>query len=184
MKDTVVCIGDSLTFGYPFDPDESWVSRGAIDVPDAPVLINRGVNGDTSLKILRRFRRDVLRFDPAAVILTVGTNDACMEIDEDVFMDRIAQCCEIAMEAGIECVIGLPIPALDGLIEDNLSVLRQALKHYCEAQGLKMIDFYTPFMTHGTDRMYELFVDGVHPSDLGYQIMSDTFSAFLKLYVK
>jgi lysophospholipase L1-like esterase len=69
---TVVCFGDSLTEGV--------IGASYVDIlrerlaPHARV-INAGVNGDTTLNLLRRVERDVIARDPDVVVILVGLND-------------------------------------------------------------------------------------------------------------
>src|SRR5215467_5674496 len=70
---TLVCFGDSLT--------EATIGASYIDLlrgrlPDVQV-VNAGINGDTTLNLLRRIERDVAPHHPEVVVLLVGLNDAC-----------------------------------------------------------------------------------------------------------
>jgi lysophospholipase L1-like esterase len=53
----IVCLGDSLTYGYPYGPEVSWVyyvnSRSPLE------LINAGINGNTMEDLERRYQADV-----------------------------------------------------------------------------------------------------------------------------
>ena len=71
---TIVCFGDSLTYGHGADSaTESWPAllqkRGKIPV------INSGRNDDTTADGLLRFDEDVLAHNPAIVIFDFGGND-------------------------------------------------------------------------------------------------------------
>jgi hypothetical protein len=84
---TVVCLGDSTTAGTPLfkspiesppdgDGDEQsqfgyWLQRAQ---PEWQVL-NRGVNGERSDEIERRFERDVIAHSPRVVVIIAGVND-------------------------------------------------------------------------------------------------------------
>jgi len=68
----IVFFGDSLTQGTT---GVNYVDKVAVAFP-AHEIINRGVNGDTSLNLYRRVQADVLDLRPAAVFVMVGINDA------------------------------------------------------------------------------------------------------------
>jgi lysophospholipase L1-like esterase len=76
---TILCIGDSNTFGwnnryqqsYPFLLENSLKSQGA----EAKV-INCGISGDTISDGIKRLEQDVLFFKPDFVIINFGPNDA------------------------------------------------------------------------------------------------------------
>ena len=71
MSETIVCFGDSLTEGAL---GASYVELLRGRLPDARI-VNAGINGDTTLNLLRRLRRDVAPHRPDRVIVLVGLND-------------------------------------------------------------------------------------------------------------
>lgn len=71
MPETIVCFGDSLTEGVL---GAAYVDLLRARLPDAQ-LINAGINGDTTLNLLRRLERDVVPHRPDRVIVLVGLND-------------------------------------------------------------------------------------------------------------
>ena len=71
VQKTLVCFGDSLTEGTI---GASYVELLRRRLPGARV-VNAGVNGDTTLNLLRRFERDVAPHRPDLVVLLVGLND-------------------------------------------------------------------------------------------------------------
>lgn len=68
---TIVCFGDSLT--------EASIGSSYVDLLrarlDGARVVNAGVNGDTTLNLLRRLERDVVPHRPDVVVLLVGLND-------------------------------------------------------------------------------------------------------------
>lgn len=71
---TLVCFGDSLTYGHGSDPaTESWPARlqERITIP----VINSGIDDDTTEDGVRRFKTDVLDHNPAIIIFDFGGND-------------------------------------------------------------------------------------------------------------
>lgn len=63
----IVCLGDSLTYGYGVPRRDCWVSLAA--EATGHTLVNRGINGDTTGGMLARFGRDVLSEQPDRVLL-------------------------------------------------------------------------------------------------------------------
>ena len=69
---TLICFGDSLTEGA--------IGAAYVDIlrqrlPAAVRVINAGINGDTTINLLRRFKRDVVPYRPDLVVILVGLND-------------------------------------------------------------------------------------------------------------
>ncbi len=77
-RNSIVCLGDSITYGFPFGPEESWVALSAQAL--GLNMVNKGANGDTTRGMRRRFKRDVVSLNPAYVIIMGGANDAFMDI--------------------------------------------------------------------------------------------------------
>jgi lysophospholipase L1-like esterase len=73
-KSTIVCFGDSITYGYGADSIETsfpMILQERINIP----VINSGVNSDTTADGLRRIEGDVLEYNPIIVIIYFGGND-------------------------------------------------------------------------------------------------------------
>jgi lysophospholipase L1-like esterase len=69
---TLVCFGDSLTEGAI---GASYVDMLRARLPAAVRVINAGINGDTTINLLRRLARDVVPYHPGLVVILVGLND-------------------------------------------------------------------------------------------------------------
>ena len=73
MKDNFVFLGDSLTFGYGVNKKECWVEL--IASTSEFNIINKGINGSTTIDMLARFDKDVISLTPRKVFIMGGTND-------------------------------------------------------------------------------------------------------------
>jgi lysophospholipase L1-like esterase len=74
----IVCLGDSITYGFPYGPATSWAARLSENIEAR--VINKGINGNTTSDMLARFERDVLKYKPTHLILMGGINDVvCAE---------------------------------------------------------------------------------------------------------
>jgi lysophospholipase L1-like esterase len=69
---TLICFGDSLTEGVI---GASYVAILRAQLPAAIRVINAGINGDTTINLLRRFERDIVPYHPDLVVILVGLND-------------------------------------------------------------------------------------------------------------
>lgn len=69
---TLICFGDSLTEGVI---GASYVDILRAQLPAAIRVINAGINGDTTINLLRRFKRDIVPYHPDLVVILVGLND-------------------------------------------------------------------------------------------------------------
>lgn len=73
-KSSIVCFGDSLTYGHGLNTaTESWPAllQNRVTIP----VINSGVDDNTTEDAVARFNTDVLAHNPAIVIFDFGGND-------------------------------------------------------------------------------------------------------------
>ncbi|MDR1702446.1 MAG: GDSL-type esterase/lipase family protein [Sporomusaceae bacterium] len=172
QKDKIVALGDSLTYGFPYSPGDAWV-RLLRDLTGWQIL-NKGVNGDTTGQMLKRFKRDCLAYEPVGVIITGGTNDAFARIDVDAVLANIAAMVKGALEHGIKAVIGLPPPVNPPQDEKFLALYRAEMQGFALENSLGVIDFYNAFLSGSGRVRTELFSDTSHPNLEGHKIMADT----------
>ncbi|MDU4961099.1 MAG: GDSL-type esterase/lipase family protein [Sporomusaceae bacterium] len=176
-QQTIVALGDSLTYGFPYSPDRSWVQLSAAEL--GITLLNRGVNGDTTAGMLRRFSGDVLACQPSHVIILGGTNDIFERIDAENAVHHIRLMAQMARKRSVVPFIGLPPPCC--FIEAQLANYRQALRQYAVDAAVELIDFYTPLLSpDGWGTGPGLDIDGVHPSETGYRLMAAAAVGFLR----
>lgn len=172
----VVAIGDSLTYGYPYPPDYSWVRIAADHFGVA--IVNQGVCGETTGDMRRRFAVDVIRLKPTHAIITGGSNDAFMGVATTTVAANMAAMIDEARAHGIRAVVGLP-PPCDYPEESALAEYRVALRRIAATGGLPVIDFHAALADAGGGLRPGLHTDGVHPNEDGYAVMAAAAIAVL-----
>ncbi len=68
----IVFFGDSITEGVI---GASYINILRRELGDHVQIVNAGINGDTVLNLLRRFKQDVVAPDPDLIVIMVGLND-------------------------------------------------------------------------------------------------------------
>ncbi|SFF97352.1 Lysophospholipase L1 [Desulfotomaculum arcticum] len=191
---TIAFIGDSITYGYPYGPDYSWVSLLQKKMPCNFEAVNLGINGDSLMDMRRRFKRDVLSCKAACVHILGGANDAWLNsepMQSQNFVDEMIKECRAA---GIKPVIGLPTPLCHspsgggsfipfGVDEMTLWLdqFRKWLKHYASSKSIPVIDYHAAFCLPGTrqgDPAY--FYDECHLNHRGNEVMAQVAEKKLK----
>lgn len=185
-----VCLGDSITYGYPFGPEESWVSL--IARATGLTFLNKGVNAETTGEMLHRFGSDVLDMEPTDLIVLGGANDAWYRVSLQEVQKNIAEMFRLAIENNIRMHLALPIPinesaSSDPYLEESLVIMpildqyRRWMKDYAAEQKIGPIDFFNPMLDPITKKARpDYFVDSGHPSQLGHRIMAETLFNYLK----
>lgn len=174
----IVCLGDSITWGYPYGPDYSWVGLTASEL--AVPLVNRGINGETAENLLQRFKDDVIAQHPSHLVILVGANDASLDISLQEYQQHIKSLMDKSAANGITPILSLPVPALDQWLEYRLDKYRLWLKHYVQENGHLLLDFTPAMLSADGSVNRSCYSDEVHPSKTGYISMSNVFKEFCR----
>lgn len=182
----VICMGDSLTYGYPFGPQDSWVEL--VSRATGLVLINRGINGDTTAGMLARFAREVVQKGPGVVVIMGGTNDAWFGVATAGVRKNMEAMVAQALEAKVKPVVVLPAPLYRETNDIGLEVLARRLEEYrvsfrdlAQKRNLDLLDLYTPLTdAHTGWGKAEYFHDAAHPSLEGYRELGRAATVFFK----
>ena len=198
LPSKIVCFGDSLTLGYlsptrhvPFpesiaygDYLQEWIgTRGH-------VLI-RGVCGETTQDMRRRFHADVLGHVPHVAIILGGTNDLGLGMAPSVIMENLQFFYAQAQLQGIAPVaVTVPSlrddtwpndeadggvhtarlsPGLEQAIAQRVKV-NEAIKDVCCERRIPVVDWFTETCEPDTYALApEYSNDGLHLTAVGYR---------------
>ncbi|MTI81308.1 MAG: hypothetical protein FH758_10590 [Firmicutes bacterium] len=184
----IVCLGDSLTAGYPYDKELSWVQLCSKELLDIN-LINAGISNHTTGDMLARFDKDVTPHNPNAVFIMGGTNDAWQEVHLLDTQNNIKEMINKTININALPILGMLPPIIKEKVQmenveqfnKQLKIIRNWLKEYSQEQGIRILDFYTPLCKVDSDQGDpHLFVDGGHPNRKGYQTLADNVKEDLR----
>ncbi|MBO0593111.1 SGNH/GDSL hydrolase family protein [Cellulophaga sp. E16_2] len=172
-EERVVFMGNSITQG--------WIDYGNPALFKENTYINRGISGQTTPQMLLRFRADVIDLKPKAVVILAGINDIAGNTGPStlkMIQDNFKSMVELAQANQIKVIITSILPAnkfawkpgiepADSVIEMNTF-----LKTYATENNCYYLDYYSALVDDkkGMKAMYS--EDGVHPTILGYDIMT------------
>lgn len=186
--------GDSITFGAGDSEGLGWVGRlrNQLFLNDAVSVYNRGICGDTSEDILKRFKVEAESIEPDKIIFAVGTNDSkypegkdLNNVDLSQFESNINQLIKQAREFTQDIsFVGL-IKAKEEVktergstfINRDIRKYNDCLKSICQKNNLSFVDIFEVIDSNGD--LYDI----VHPNKEGYDKMYKTISASLNLEV-
>lgn len=179
-KIEIVALGDSITYGFPYSPNLSWVYLVAREL--GIQITNEGINGDTTTGMLSRFIDDVLKYKPSYVTIVGGVNDAFAGFRVDKFADNIRMMTEMALSNSVIPVIGLPTPCNFQAEEALLGKYRKAIESYAVSANIDIIDFYSALVDVNTGKIKTgLDYDGIHPNEAGYKVLASMATSYFDL---
>lgn len=187
----IVCIGDSLTYGYGVARSQTWVHRLDQRLKEAfgpdSEAINRGISGDTTGGMLARFQREVLDASPNMVLLMGGANDLFCEASPAMFQPNLMAMAQQASKGNILPIIGIGPGLLPDQVPKAWSTLtdfhqiphvmdqyRTWLLRFGSAFGFPVIDF-----SKAVPLQEDYFLDGLHPNQKGHARMADLVCSIL-----
>ncbi len=208
MPRRIVCVGASLTAGYPCGPSyadvllKRYAATKLVDACDA-----MGVCGETTGEMVRRFQRDILpRCGPTDVVFEGdrtrytdvvflgGTNDLGCGVHPSMVVANLRTMGAAAQAAGCN-VVFLTIPPLGKSLIQSETVEEQQRRYFaprfsvneligsmaCEI-GAAVGDLYTATVDPATHTMLpELDGDGLHFNEAGYTKMAEVAAEALGL---
>lgn len=177
-----VFIGDSIT--------EYWDLNAYFN--NSLYIVNRGVGGDISEIILKRFDADVLQLNPCKAICLVGCNDL-MKMHYDYWWkvngeetekiinelientEKIIKKCK-AVSLYICSVLpsALCVPYNADEFNDAIVRVNCEIKKLCEKYSVTYIDYHSAMCKDdGKTIKDNITYDGIHPTPKGYELMAE-----------
>jgi lysophospholipase L1-like esterase len=172
-ENRVVFLGDSITDAWGRSP-------GTTFFPGKP-YINRGISGQTTPQMLVRFRQDVVALQPKVVVILAGTNDVAQNTGPMTPQDtenNLMSMADLARQNDIRVVLASVTPALAFPWRPNIQpvekilALNQWIKEYAATKGYIYLDYYSALAGEDHGMKPGLSVDGVHPTNAGYELMA------------
>jgi len=161
--DTIICFGDSLTFGTGAVPGMDYPSQ--LSKMILKPVINAGAPGDTTASALTRLQRDVLSRSPDMVLITLGGNDLKNGVAKDIAFKNLKRIVESIQGQGARVIIGgLKFPLRD-------RGFARGYKDLADQTGAVLIpDIFKDIIGNRS-----LMSDPIHPNGNGYKIMAQRF---------
>lgn len=193
----VLVFGDSITYGA-WDTQAGWVERIKriahektiqSEGKDKVQVINLGIGGDTSTKILKRMPGEIeARYSaswPFVFIITFGANDersidGKIETPVEQFEANVKEIISLAKQHSDKILflgippIGKPVVEFKGqeYSDERVKEYEQLLQTIVEDAGLPFVPIRPAFEQAGLGGLYAY--DFIHPNDKGHQLIANT----------
>lgn len=195
----LLCLGDSLTFGYGVRPSQRWTTLAAAE--SGWKIVNHGLSGDTTGGMLVRLQCRILSAEVPGACLAGGTVVMLMGGCNDIFYSGTDQSARANMGAmaqqllasGLTPLIGVPMnignsgfPPQWGTLVDfpsvkgGLAAYYDWLTTYAAAFRLPTVDFRSDFLLPDGSADDSLYLDGLHPNAEGHRLMARRLTETLR----
>ena len=169
-RTTIYALGDSITYGFPYGPHQSWVRL--VSQWTGLNLINGGVNGDTTTLMLHRLTA-ALTQKPSHIIFLGGTNDAYWGQSLKSVVENAMEAHRRCYEHGVEFILGLAIGVDEPQVDALLNEYRAFYQDFAQREQIPIIPFHKAFRAQDGRFKTELTTDGCHPNIDGYEAMAE-----------
>jgi lysophospholipase L1-like esterase len=191
----IVCLGDSLTYGFGARRSLVWtkIAQDKLGME----IINEGVCGDTTSGMMGRFYNAVYAKNPAAVLIMGGVNDFIVGADIGIVKSNIMSMAHQSIAKYIDPIIGIPTKIYAenvrsdwaefsdfNKVAEELAEYRQWLIKFCNTFNFKYIDFYSELENKAGAKARDLYVDGLHFNEKGNEILAEIFVTAINSYKK
>ena len=170
----VVALGDSITQGVD-GGGTPWPARLAS--LSGKTVVNAGIGGEESASALSRIGGLLNAYQPGYIIILTGANDAITGRSTD---DAVANIHAMVLAAKANKTVPivatlLPMVGEHGIYDSAAQRISAGVRNIASAEGITVVDLNAEF----TDPVNQLISDGLHPNDLGNQIIALAFNDVL-----
>jgi lysophospholipase L1-like esterase len=169
---TIVCFGDSITFGYGVSLGEDYPS--ALSKLVSYPVINAGIDGDTTFDALKRLPQDVLAKEPFLVIVEFSGNDFLKKVTFEDTKKNTREIVRILQDKGIMVAIA------DVSAGPFLREYRTALRVIADETGA----IFIPATLTGIITNPSMKSDFLHPNVSGYKVIAQRIYQKIKPYLR
>lgn len=166
MLAAIILLGDSITAGFPTDTLLKDFS-----------VVNKGIAGDRTDRMLERLNRDVIELAPSAVFLLIGTNDIgagfsnnTMLVNYERMILRVKKNAP-STKFFIESI--LPTRGIESHPLERIQLLNVELHKLAMKYGVKFLDIYPLFANANGELAEEYSDDGIHLTLPAYEKWAD-----------
>ena len=170
---TLLCLGDSLTFGYGAPAGASYPA--VLEQLTGHVTQNAGVNGDTAEGALARLPGLLVANRPGLVLVSVGGNDFLRRMALENTRAALSAIVQTAAASTQVVLIAQPQPTLMALASGTL----KDHEVYAEVASATGVPLYAGGWSQVLSRA-ELRSDQIHNNAEGYRLFAERLAAWLR----
>ncbi len=169
---TIICFGDSITFGYGVNPGEDYPTALAkmVNLP----VINAGIDGDTTNEALKRIATDVFKKEPLLVIVEFGGNDFLEKIPLEQTVNNVEEIIKAIQSKG----------AIVAIADISTSIIMANYSRKFKRLSRKYNAIFIPHLMAGILTNPSLKSDYIHPNAEGYNLIAQRVYRTISIYLE
>ena len=182
-EESILVVGDSLSAGYGFSADKSWVSllkERLKSLGYTQVVVNKSVSGATSQQGVDRLPSWLEETHPTYVILALGSNDGLRGQPILSLKKNLEKMMTEIQQAGAKVIlVGFNIPPNYG--PEYTEAFQNVFSALAEQHEVPFV----PFLLKGIEKEKAYFqADGLHPIEEAQSILLENIWAVLQPVLK
>lgn len=162
---TVACFGDSLIFGFPYGPKESWIAEVQAEI--GVTMLNYGVCGDCCDDIVYRLKNMYLPERTEGIVFWGGANDILNRRPQGFIIDDLKQALSYCTANKWPLAIVLPLYAANDDYNAQVELLRRRIQLEFEGKAF-LLDLQDAVGLSDTE-LQSAYFDGIHPTVATYK---------------
>ncbi|MDP2043828.1 MAG: GDSL-type esterase/lipase family protein [Candidatus Omnitrophota bacterium] len=169
---SIICFGDSVTFGYGANPGEDYPTAlgKMVKLP----VINAGVDGDTTFAALERLENDVLVKDPRLVIVEFCGNDFLKKIPKEDTVKNLAKIISRIQDMG----------AMVALVDISAGMFFKEYRQVFKKLAHEKKVIFIPAVLSRIITNPAMKSDFLHPNGRGYKVIASRVHSAIVRYIK
>lgn len=182
VPENILFLGDSITYFYKLENYFPGMN-----------VVNSGIGGNVTSNILEDMKDRVYQYNPSKVFLLIGTNDLNKGLGVDKIVNNIEEIIKEIQANRPYCEVYLesiyPINKTDDDKVDmdmvnkrnnqDIKEINNRLKDFCNKNKVTFIDMYKELQDDEENLKLEYTNDGLHLSDLGYEVVTKKIKEYL-----
>lgn len=181
----IVIIGDSIAELY--NTQEQF---GVINTKyGEKIVLNRGISGDTSDKVLERLEINALNIKPSLLFFIVGTNDLGRGLTIDSIVNNVKNAIIKAKNSGVNQIVVESVYPVNRSLNtamvgrrknSDIKLLNEKLQAITTELNVKFASVFPKLCDNNGNFDKNLTFDGLHPNEKGYDIITSVLLPFIE----
>ena len=133
------------------------------------VIVNQGIDGDSTGGMLERFNRSVAPENPHIVLIWGGINDLSSRSTPEIVLSNIIELVARTKAIGAVPIVLNVAPVMGVHFNETVQKMNNLSECFCTENDIAYLDVFSDLVDDEGKLAEEYSNDGVHLSDRGYQ---------------